>query len=83
MLLTLHNLAKTYKMLPSEALSRATTFDLYILDTFSRYVKYQEAKQQGNHTLAQGIKRPALTVDQMKAMVEAAKNFVHPRDRKK
>lgn len=70
-------------MLPSEALERATTFDLYILDTFSRYVKYQEAKQQGNHTAAQGIKKPSLTVEQMKAMAEAAKNFVHPRDRKK
>jgi len=47
MLLTLHNLAKTYKMLPSEALATATTFDLYILDTYHRYVKYSELKAQG------------------------------------
>ena len=47
MLLTLHNLAKTYKILPSEALATATTFDLYILDTYHRYVKYSELKAQG------------------------------------
>ena len=82
MLLTLHNLAKTYKMLPSEALARATTFDLYILDTFHRYSKYQEERQKGNHTMAQGMKKPALSIDQLKAMNERAKNWVHPRDRK-
>lgn len=47
MLLTLHNLAKTYKMLPSQALASATTFDLYVLDTYHRYVKYSELKAQG------------------------------------
>lgn len=47
MLLSLHNLAKTYKMLPSEALARATTFDFFVLDTFHRYSNYQEAKERG------------------------------------
>ena len=47
MILTIHNLAKTYMLLPSEVLGRATTFDLYVLDTHSRFIKYQEAKQQG------------------------------------
>lgn len=50
MLLTLHNLAKTYKMLPSQALADATTFDLYILDTYHRYVKYSEQKAQGKES---------------------------------
>jgi hypothetical protein len=83
MLLTIHNLAKNYKLLPSEVLAKGTTFDLYILDTFSRYVKYQEARREGNHTLAQAQSKPRLTVEQMKKMAESAKTFVHPRDRKK
>ena len=48
MILTIHNLAKTYMLLPSEVLGRATTFDLYVLDTHSRFIKYQEQKAQGN-----------------------------------
>lgn len=50
MILTIHNLAKTYMLLPSEVLGRATTFDLYVLDTHSRFIKYQEAKQQGKES---------------------------------
>ena len=84
MLLTLHNLAKTYKMLPSEALGRATTFDLYILDTFHRYSKYQERQEM----IKQGKLKPEVirprgfSPQQLKEMAEAAKTFVHPRDRK-
>jgi hypothetical protein len=47
MILTVHNLAETYKLLPSEILHRGSTFDLYVLDVYSRYVKYQEAKSSG------------------------------------
>lgn len=67
MILTVHNLAKTYMLLPSEVLSRATTFDLYVLDTYSRYVKYQEAKQQGKAVLSNKGKN--LSVNDMKAML--------------
>lgn len=67
MILTVHNLAKTYKMLPSEVLSTATTFDLYVLDTFHRYSKYQEAKAAGKPTL--GGKARSLTVEDMQAMI--------------
>ena len=67
MILTVHNLAKTYKMLPSEALGKATTFDLYVLDTYSRFVKYQEAKAQGNPVL--GGKARSLTVSDMQSMI--------------
>ena len=76
MVLTLHNLAKTYKMLPSEALARATTFDLYVLDTFHRYSKYQEAQKTGEKplTMSQGKARPKLTQQQMRAMLEAVKD---------
>lgn len=72
MLLTLHNLAKTYKMLPSEALAKGTTFDLYILDTFHRYSKYQQAKAEGK-AVPMGKPRSALTQEQMKAMLAAAR----------
>jgi hypothetical protein len=37
-------------LLPSEVLDRATTFDLYVLDTHSRFIKYQEQKAQGKET---------------------------------
>lgn len=77
MLLTLHNLAKTYKMLPSEALNRATTFDLYILDTFHRYSKYQELRQSGK---AQPMAKPRRepTVDEMKAMIASVRANARP-----
>jgi hypothetical protein len=77
MLVTLHTLAQTYNLLPSEALGRATTFDLYVLDNYSRFIKYQEAKASGKAAPA-----PALTQEQMKAMIERAKNF-KPKERKK
>lgn len=57
MVLSVHNLAKTYKLLPSQVLASATTFDLYVLDTATRYVKYQqdvaEGKQAKAHKLSQ------------------------------
>jgi hypothetical protein len=37
-------------LLPSEVLGRATTFDLYVLDTHSRFIKYQEQKAQGKES---------------------------------
>ena len=46
MILTIHSLAKTYKVLPTEALERATTFDLYVLDVYTQYLKYQEQRSQ-------------------------------------
>lgn len=71
MILTVHNLAKTYKMLPSEALSRATTFDLYVLDTFSRYTKYQESKK--NKRNAQMSNKAMPNQESLLAMLERAK----------
>lgn len=55
-------------MLPSEALANATTFDLYVLDTYSRYVKYQQQKAEGNPVL--GGKARSLTVTDMQKMIE-------------
>lgn len=58
MVVTVHNLAKTYKMLPSQALNQATTFDLYVLDVATRHIKYQQDVADGkvakkNHKLSQ------------------------------
>lgn len=71
MLITLHTLAQTYNLLPSEALARATTFDLYVLDNYSRFIKYQENKQKGDVPPP----RKNLSQAEMKAMIERAKKF--------
>jgi hypothetical protein len=47
MLITIHNLAVSYKLLPSEVLAKGTTFDLFVSDTHQRWVKYHEAKAKG------------------------------------
>ena len=47
MLITLDNLAHRYQCLPSEALSRATTFDLYVLDVSTKWLRYQQDKAEG------------------------------------
>jgi hypothetical protein len=70
MTLTIHNIAKTYKMLPTEVLSRATTFDLYVLDTFHRYQTFMEKKNKVNKSAP--IARH-LTQDEMKAMIQRVK----------
>jgi hypothetical protein len=72
MLLTLHNLAKTYKLLPSEALARANTFDLYVLDVYARYLKYQDNKTQGKPN------DKNYSLEELKAMRDRAKNFKTP-----
>lgn len=48
MLLALHNLAESYKVLPSEALDRASTFDLYVLDLHLKYNNYLQSKSEDN-----------------------------------
>jgi len=47
MILTIHNLADAYKILPSEVLSKGNTFDLYVLDVYTKYLNYRDAKAQG------------------------------------
>ena len=67
MLLTLDNLAKRYGMLPSEALGRATTFDLRVLEIQSQYERRQRDIAEGK-TPAKS--RPRLSENQMLAMME-------------
>jgi len=68
MILTLDNLAARYHCLPSEALARSSTFDLYVLDVGARWSNYQHEKANG--------KTPAkkdLTQAEMLAMVQRVK----------
>lgn len=67
LMLSLHNLAKEYSVLPSEALERATTFDFTVLDLAARWEnkKYKES---------QGIKEtPNVSQDKMLEMLNYAK----------
>lgn len=74
MLVTLHTLAQSYHLLPSEALARATTFDLYVLDNYSRFIKYQEQKKDFN---APPVKKN-LTQAEMQAMLDKVRNNPNP-----
>lgn len=67
MILTLDNLAHRYNCLPSEALARATTLDLYVLDVSARWSKYQQDKvEYGNQHVKPA---PKLSVEDMQAMI--------------
>jgi hypothetical protein len=82
MILTVHNLAENYKCLPSEVLARATTFDLYVLDVHTKWVKYQHEQEkirQGNSSgtdTAQTFKQPKLSQKQLIAMMERSRSGV-------
>jgi hypothetical protein len=65
MVIMIHNLANTYKMLPSEVLDRATTFDLYTLNLASGYTNYQQNKLEG--------KNPISKVPNQEEMIEMLK----------
>jgi hypothetical protein len=69
MVLTLNNLAEKYKCLPSEALEKATTLDLYVLDVSTKWIKYQ-------HDLAEGKVQDnyGLSPDDMKAMIDRVRS---------
>jgi hypothetical protein len=78
MILTIHNLAENYKCLPSEILARGTTFDLYVLDVHTKWVKYQheqeKAKQGQGNSSGQVFRQPKLSQQQLKAMMERSRS---------
>ena len=72
MILTLDNLAYRYHCLPSEALARSTTFDLYVLDISSKWNKHRQDVADGkapDHTIP-----PPLTQEQMQAMIDRVRS---------
>lgn len=70
MILTIHNLAKAYKVLPCEALAQGNTFDLYVLDVATKWQLHQQKiADQDNKYPGKSVSHN-LSVDQMKAMLE-------------
>lgn len=67
MIISLDNLAARYHCLPSEALARASTFDLHVLDVSSRWSKYQQ--DQADKSDKSATITPQLSVDEMKSMI--------------
>ena len=70
LVLTIDNLATRYHCLPSEALDKADTFDLYAMDVATKYRKYQQDLADGR---AVGAKKP--NEAEMIRMVERARSL--------
>lgn len=66
-MITLDNMAHRYGVLPSEALARATTLDLKVLDVSAKWDRHRQQKADG--TLA----KPDLTQEEMMAMIKNVK----------
>ena len=71
MILTLDRLAEKYHCLPSEALARATTFDLHVMETTCRHQRYQQTRAELEHNLRSGRTQPVAppSEEQMQAMI--------------
>ena len=69
MILTLDNLAHRYMCLPSEALSRATTLDLYVLDVSAKWARHRNDVAEGRTP-----EGSLPNVEQMKAMIASARS---------
>lgn len=67
MVLTLDNLAHRYGVLPSEAMARATTFDIYVLDVSAKWLKYQNTNEEI------GATKHNLTKNQLLDMMKSVK----------
>jgi len=73
MLITIDNMANRYKMLPSEVLARATTFDLMVLDQSAKWERYQHEKSKNPGTVNSAAETPS--VERMQAMMKYAKEL--------
>jgi len=71
MIITLDNLAHRYQCLPSEALGRATTFDLYVLDISTKWSNYHYEKMESERTGKPLAKK--LSEKTMLQMIESVK----------
>lgn len=75
MWLSLDNLAHRYGMLPSEALARANTIDLYVLDLGAKWTNHQQERaEQERSGIINPPKRPKLTQQQMMDMIKHARS---------
>lgn len=67
MILTLDNLAHRYNCLPSEALDRATTFDLYVLDVSTKWERHRNDLANGH------VPKKESSQEQLRRMMQVAK----------
>lgn len=72
MILTINNLAKTYGLLPTEVLARATTFDLYVLDVSARWQQHQHEQITGKKSFTRPP--PKLSEREMLDMLKRARS---------
>jgi len=70
LMITLDNLAHRYNILPSEALGRATSFDLYVLNVSTQWHNYKHREAESGGTKPP----PKLTQEQMQAMMASVRN---------
>lgn len=66
LILSLDTMAERYKILPSELMVRATTFDLYIMDAALSYHDYKRK-------LSEGKVAEQYTVDELQSMMSKVK----------
>jgi hypothetical protein len=70
MILTIDTLAERYGMLPSEAMARGSTFDLYVMDAAISYHNYQSKKNSNN-----GVDpAPELSTEEMLEIMKKTRN---------
>lgn len=73
MVIALHNLACNYKLLPSEALERATTFDLYVLDVYNRRQIYEQERAEAESKGSAPPIRKIYSTEEMLDMLKRAR----------
>jgi len=73
MILSLDHLASRYGLLPTEVLSRASTFDLFVIDVSAKYNQWQmeEERRRSEGVIGQPKRLP--TQEEMLAMVKRVK----------
>jgi hypothetical protein len=60
-------------MLPSDILAKGSTFDMYVLDVATRWVKYQQEQADGKESVTKRTSRSQPTQQEMLAMIERVK----------
>ena len=68
LILALDCMAERYGVLPSEAISRGNTFDLYIMDAAMSYHNYRQKKASGQFA-------EQYSTDELQAMMQKAKEM--------
>jgi hypothetical protein len=76
MVLSIDFVAKRYGRLPSEVMTAASTFDLYVADVAVQYQNYLYDKENKKHDAKTSVKDrevPQLTQEVMNQMIETAR----------